>query len=285
MPETPAAPVDADLVRLSRRAWGDLELLHVVGYFAPEVREEYAALGLDPDLAYFAGRAAAFGPAGPGLTVATFYVFAPWLVRAALPAAWSTASPEQVVAARRRGVGAALSRVLGAPDVAEAVAIVRDACAALTPQGRPVYAAHADLPWPEDDLTALWHGATLVREHRGDGHVALLRSGGLDPVEAVVVGGLWSGTTGFLRKTRGWSDEDYAGASGRLRERGWLDDDGALTDLGRARRRDLEDDTDRLALEGWAAVGPGRTARLHELLEPLREQVLAADVLPRSLRR
>ncbi len=275
---------DDQLLPLSRKAWGDLETLHVIGYFAPEVTEEYVALGLHPRLSYFAARAAAFGEAGPGLTQATFYVFAPWLVEAALPAAWATASPAQLVQARRSGVAAALRTTLGSPDVTEALAIAREACDGLSAAGRPLYAAHASLAWPDDGLLALWHAATLVREHRGDGHVAVLQHAAIDPVEATVLGGLWSGTTRFLRKTRGWSDEEYDAAVGRLRERGWLDDAGELTETGRTARQQVEDDTDRLAVEGWAHVGVERTARLHELVKPLREQIVASGVLPGSLR-
>ncbi len=271
--------MDDELLPLSRKAWGDLEVLHVVGYFAPEVSEAYTGLGLHPRLSYFPSRAAAFGEAGPGLTVATFYVFAPWLVEAALPAAWETTTPAAVVEARRAGMAQVLSRILGDPDVGEALAIARDVCAGLAPQGRPLYAAHAELSWPEDDLLALWHAATLVREHRGDGHVSVLQAAGLDPVEATVLGGLYSGTTGFLRKTRGWSDEEYAAAGDRLRERGWLDVDGGFTELGSAERQGIEDATDRLALEGWAHVGAERTARLHTLVRPLREAITGSGLL------
>jgi hypothetical protein len=277
--------MDTDLTHASRRAWADLEVLHVVGYFAPEVIEAYADLGLDQRLSYFPGRAAALGAAGPGLTLATFYVFAPRLVEAALPAAWETTTPSAVIDARRTGMSGALERVLGRPDVGEALGIARETCAGLSPQGRPLYAAHAGLPWPDDDLLALWHAATLIREHRGDGHLSVLQVAGIDPVEATVLGGLWSSSTSFLRKTRGWSTEEYDAATDRLRDRGWLDAEGGFTDAGRAARQQVEDDTDRLALEGWAHVGATRTARLHELVSPLRRQVLEADVLPRSLRR
>jgi len=273
-----------DLLPVSRAAWGDLEVLHVVGYFAPQVTEAYVDLGLPPRLAYFPARAAALGAAGPGLTTATFYVFAPWLVEAALPAAWQTATPEQLVEARRAGVTSALHELLGTPDLGEALDLAREVCAGLSPQGRPLYAAHAALPWPDDELLALWHAATLVREHRGDGHLAVLQVAGIDPVEATVLGGLYSSTTGFLRKTRGWSEEEYEAAAGRLRDRGWLDASGGFTDAGRAARQQVEDDTDRLAVEGWAALGAEGTARMHELVRPVREQVLASGLLPRSLR-
>jgi hypothetical protein len=276
--------MDTELTPVSRRAWGDLEVLHVVGYFAPEVIDAYVGLGLDRRLSYFPGRAAAFGAAGPGLTLATFYVFAPRLVEAALPAAWECTTPSEVVGARRTGVAQALDRLLGSADVAEALDIAREACAGLSPQGRPLYAAHAGLPWPDDDLLALWHAATLVREHRGDGHVSVLQVAGIDPVEATVLGGLWSSSTSFLRKTRGWSEEEYDAATDRLRDRGWLGADGGFTGAGHAARQQVEDDTDRLALEGWAHVGVQRTARLHELVAPLRRTIVSADVLPRSLR-
>jgi len=165
--------VTADLTTLSRRAWRDLETLHVLGYFAEEVTDAFTDLGLDRRLCYFPGRSAALGETGAGPVVATFYVFAPWLVEAALPAAWRACSLARLVAARRTGVRAALRRVLGEPDVDEALALARSVCDALPTAGRPLYAAHADLGWPDDDLTALWHAATLVREHRGDGHVAV----------------------------------------------------------------------------------------------------------------
>jgi hypothetical protein len=277
--------MDPELLPLSRKAWGDLEVLHVVGYFVPEVTEAFVEQGLDPRLAYFPGRAAAMGAVGPGLTVATFYVFAPWLVEAALPSAWELTTPERMVDARRTGMSAALERLLGSPDVAEALEIARSVCGALTPQGRPLYAAHADLPWPEDDLLALWHAATLIREHRGDGHISVLQHAGLDPVEATVLGGLYSSSTSFLRKTRGWTDDEYDAAAGRLRDAGWLDADGQLSDEGRTHRQRIEDDTDRLAIEGWAAVGVDATRRLHELAKPLRVALVEAGALPRSLRR
>ncbi len=279
MPHDPGS-----LTALSRRAWSDLEVLHVVGYFAPEVTAAYVDLGLHPRLSYFAARAAAFGEAGPGLTTATFYVFAPRLVHAALPAAWRVAGPAALVRARRAGMSTALERLLGHPDVGEALAIARDVCAGLHPQGRPLYAAHAELPWPEDDLLALWHAATLIREHRGDGHVAVLTHAGIDPVEATVLGGIWSASTPFLRRTRGWSEEEYAAATDRLRDRGWLDGAGDLTGSGRAARQQVEDDTDRLALAGWRGVGEEGASRLHELVTPLRERILDAGLLPSMAR-
>ena len=271
---------DTDLVSAGRSCWKALETVHVVGYFAPEPTQEYVDLGLHPRLSYFAARSAPMGPVVPGVATATFYVFAPWLVDKALTGVWETASPAQVLDARHRGIGAALHRLLGDPDVDEAVKLVRGVCGGLSAAGRPLYAGHAGLPWPDDDVMALWHGASLLREHRGDGHVALLQAHGLDPVESLVLGGLHAGNTDFVKQTRGWSDEEWAEAEQRLRDRGLLTDTGELTSQGRDFREALEQQTDALAVEGWAAVGLEETERLRELVAPLSRQVLASGVLP-----
>ena len=241
--------------RQSRRAWGALETLHVIGYFAEETTAEYVALGLHDRLAYFPSRAAAMGAVGPRLTEATFYVFAPWLHDAALPAAWDTVSPERMVQARRDGMTKALERILGAPDVAEPLALARRLCEGLTSPGRPLYAAHAQLEWPEDDLLALWHAATLVREHRGDGHVAVLTSQGVDPVEATLLDGTWSGKEKFLKVDPGLERRRVRCGCRRLRDRGWVDEEGGLTDDGKVARDGLEAATDAAALAPWEALG------------------------------
>lgn len=270
------------LVKASRRAWGALEMLHVLGYFAPEVTSRYVALGLHPRLSYFAARSAAFGPVGPDVPAATFYVFAPWLLQKALPSSWDAASPEQVLEARSGGMAAVLDQVLDASHdeaVDELLALTRTVCEGLTPHGRPLYAAHAGLPWPEQPRLALWHAATLVREHRGDGHVAVLLRAGLDPVESIVLNGLFSGTTAFMRASRGWSDDEWAAAEQRLAERGLIAD-GGLTPAGLELRKGLERETDQLALEGWSHLGLAGTERVAELAAPLRDAALTSGQLP-----
>jgi hypothetical protein len=274
---------DDPMPALARRCWGTLETLHVVGYFAPEPAAAYRELGLRGWAGYFASRSAAMGAVAPGVTVATFYVFAPDKVAAALPAAWATADPSAVLAARHAGVAAALHRVLGTPDVAEALDLARAACAGLRPQGRALYAGHAALPEPADRLLALWHAATLLREHRGDGHVAALLLAGLDPVEALVTAGLVNGQTPFLKATRGWTGEEWAAAEERLRGRGLLAADGSLTDDGTALRAELEARTDATAEVGWRGLGQQGCERLLELVRPLRRELVASDIFPAGL--
>lgn len=273
---------DVDLIRASRQAWGALETVHVLSYFAEEVTAAFVELGLRPRLSYFAARSAAFGAVGPEVPTATFYVFAPWLPAKALPSSWSAASPDEVQQARRDSMGVVLERVLGdvsEVELGELLALVRTACEGLTPQGRPLYAAHSGLAWPDDPRVALWHAAGLVREHRGDGHIAVLLAAGLDPVESLVLNGLFADNTAFLKTTRGWTDEEWSTGEQRLVERG-LVADGALTAEGAAFRKGLERDTDRLALEGWAHLGLEGTLRVVELATPLRQRALDSRILP-----
>ena len=211
------------------RAHRAVEPLHNHVYFSPEQDEYLTAVGLRPGrMCYFAGRAAAMGAVGPGTVTATFANFAPALVARHVPRAWTLAAPEQVLAARLDGARASLTRLLGgadaaaAPEVAELAGLLREACTALTPEGRPLYAAHADQPWPEEPVLSLWHGATLLREHRGDGHIACLLRSGMSGLESLVTHTLTGRgfTEAAAKATRGWSDEEWAAAEGGLAERG-----------------------------------------------------------------
>lgn len=150
---------------------------------------------------------------------------------------WSVASPEAVLEARLRAVDTTLRRLLGpeiidSPELAEAAELALRAAEACTRHARPLYAAHADLPVPEQPHLAYWHAATLLREHRGDGHLAALLAAGLDPVEALAS----HTATGkgmsprWVLATRGWRRNDWDDATERLRGRGLLDGEGELTE-------------------------------------------------------
>lgn len=269
---------------LARKGWRALEPVHAMVYFAPEAQEEYAALGFDVKgnraSGYFPARAAAMGRVGPGLVQATFFNFSRVAVEFGLAGAWETASPEQVLLARLRGADRALRRLCGDllddPSVPEAVELARTACAGCTPYGRPLYAAHADLPWPADPHLALWHAVTLLREFRGDGHVAALVSAGVSGLEAAVLhvalGDSW--TRRPLQATRGYSDEEWDGAVAGLVDRGWLETDGTFTDAGRTNRQRVEDATDALALPAWERLGEDGAQRLRELVRPLSRAIV-----------
>lgn len=273
------------LPKLAERCWRALETIHVPVYFAPEPSAEYAELGIRPRAGYFVSRSAAMGAVSPEVTTATFYVFAPNLVRHVMRGCWQLATPERVQEARRHGIGRALRRTLGDPDVTEAVELARSLCDSFEPHGRALYAAHAALPWPEEPLLALWHAATLVREHRGDAHMAALLLSGLDPVESLITGGITSGRTTFFKETRGWSEEEWAAGEARLRDRGLLAAGGTLSEAGGALRADVEARTAQATVDAWQRLGADRAARLHELTLPLARTIADSDLLPDALRR
>ncbi|MCA2217774.1 SCO6745 family protein [Jidongwangia harbinensis] len=270
-----------------RRAWRVTEPLHALIYFVPEAPERYAAHGIDGMTGYFASRAAALGPVGAGPVTALFYNFHPRLVARALPAAWAVTTPAAMLAARMDAADAALRRGLGdavdSPAVAEAAALARRAAesAAAFPAGRPLYAAHAELPWPAEPHLVLFHAQTLLREFRGDGHcAALLQAGVTGPESLVLHVASGEADAGFLRTTRGWSADEWAGTVDGLRARGLLAaDEPVLSDAGRELRAGVEAATDRLTEPAYRVLGEAGCTRLAELTRPLSRTVVKAGML------
>ncbi len=269
-----------------RALWRRFEPVHAVVYFASEAREQYGAAGLRGGwMGYFASRSAPMGPVPAEVVTATFYVFHPAMAARAIPDAWRLSSPERVLEARTAVAGSALRRLLGdavdSEAVVEAAALARRAVDGCALAGRPLYAAHAALPWPEAPHLALWHACTLLREHRFDGHVAALVSEGLDGCAAnLTLAGTGVIDAEELRGFRGWSVEEWTGAAAALRERGWLDPEGRLTAAGADARRRLEESTDRLAGGPADALGEAGCERLEALMAGIVERILEGGGLP-----
>lgn len=272
-----------------RQMWHLLEPLHAVLYYAPEVFEEVKALGYDTGErwpSYFALRVAPLGAPGSRQVASAFYSFSPRMVAEHIPAAWDVAAPDKVVAARIRGVDRAYRALIGertdSPDLAEAAALARRAAEAAHSEGRPLAAANAALPWPQEPHLVLWQAATILREHRGDGHLAVLLTAGLDSVEALVSFAAIGAAPAEVFASRGWSEPEWMAARERLVARGLLDANGAATDAGHALRAEVERRTDELAAAPWQTLGAEGTARLADLLGPLWLEVLGSGMLPRE---
>ena len=275
---------------VSRTTWRALEPFHAMVYFTPDPQEEYAAIGLDSAqnraIGYFPARAAAMGAVSWPVVQATFFNFSPLAVQSGMAGVWEKVTPQQVLDARYRGVDRALRRLCGdlldGPEVAEALTLARTACEGCTPYGRPLYAGNAGLPWPAEPYLALWHAVTLLREFRGDGHIAALVGEGVTGLEAAVLhvaqGDLW--TRKPLQASRAYSDEEWDGAVAQMQERGWLDEGGAFTEQGRASRLRVEVATDALALPAWERIGEDGCARLRELMAPLVKAVVDGGGFP-----
>jgi hypothetical protein len=201
-----------------------------------------------------------------------------------IDSAWRTASPEQVLAARERAVDRAYRAILGdrvdSPELAEAAVSARRAAEAADTAGRQLAAANAELPWPKAPHLQLWHAATILREHRGDGHLAALLVEGLDPVESLVSFAAIGAASVERFESRGWSPREWAAARDRLAARGLVDEDGIATEAGRGLRRRVEDHTDRLAAAPWRSLGPDAVSRLADLLGEFWVAVLGSGLLP-----
>jgi hypothetical protein len=278
-----------DNQRVARQMWQLLEPVHAVLYYAPQATQEAAALGYDTRSrwpSYFAWRAAPMGAAGSWQVASAFYSFSPRMVAEHVPGVWETAHPDDVLAGRLRGVDRALRALLGdrvdAPEMAEAAALVREAAESARTAGRPLAAANADLPWPPEAHLQLWQAATILREQRGDGHVAALLTTGLDPCEALVSFAALGVAPVEVFASRGWADDEWAAARHRLAGRGWVDADGSATSRGRLGRDHVERLTDQLASRPWQALGPGKTGRLANLVVPLMQTIVATGILPRQ---
>ncbi|MEV8018282.1 hypothetical protein AB0O76_18485 [Streptomyces sp. NPDC086554] len=270
-----------------RQMWHLLEPLHAVVYYAPEAFEEAAALGFKTDErwpSYFAWRAAPLGTAGTERVASAFYSFSPRMVGEYVPAAWRTAAPDAVLDARLRGVDRGYRALFGdrveGPEFAEAAHLARRAAGSANTAGRPLAAANAALPWPEQPHLALWHAATVLREHRGDGHLAALLVAGLDPAEALVSFAGVGAASARTFTSRGWSADEWSAAAERLVARGLLSPDGTATEAGRALRDEVEGRTDELAAAPWRALGDEAVARLADVLGPLWVEVLGSGLLP-----
>lgn len=266
---------------VARKTFRTLEPIHGLIYFAPEAVEEYAALGVTGRSGYFASRSAPMGAASAELVIATFFNFEPGLVRRAMDGVWDNVTPAQLIDARFRAAGAAIRRSAGeladGPEVEEAASIARtaakEACKHLS--GKPLFAGHTTVAWPEDPLLVLWHAQSLLREFRGDIHIAAMTAEGIDGCEALVTHAA-SGEIGrgVLQSSRAWSDEGWEAAVDSLRSKGHLDADGNFTDKGRASRQWVEDQTDAGALIAYEAIGEDACARLRTLARPIAKAIV-----------
>ncbi len=219
--------------RRARRLWTVFEPVHGVAYFTDEVRAAADAAGyIGFWMAYFAFRAAPLGPVGPAVVASSFYGFDPSRVHRALPDAWRIAPPQQALAARLAGVDAALRRCWGGATVesaavAEAADLAWAAAQDADSAGRVLAAANQALPRPDAPHLALWQAATTLREHRGDGHNAVLLTAGVGPVHAhhlKIAAGETDPQT--LRRSRNWDDATWEQAAADLHGRGWVDTGG-----------------------------------------------------------
>ena len=262
-------------------------------YFAPEARAALDGLGyLGYWMGYFAARSAPLGTVPPEVVTAVFYNFAPERVAKALPAAWQIAGPEAALRARQDSAVAALRRYgLDADENVGLAAELAGRAAREAPlDGRPLFAANRALPWPADPLAALWHAATLLREQRGDAHVAVLTAEGVSGRESNVLHAATGGVPReYIARTRDYDEAAWRHHEQRLAERGLLNDDGSPTVAGRELKDRIESRTDALSLSALYALSDDEVETLFQALTPITRAVIAGGdvpiITPMNLRR
>lgn len=266
----------------TRRLHQLVEPIHLVTYFSDEPTDALMALGLRNYWdGYFAGRAAPLGRVPAAVVHATFYNFADGEVSRHIPRVWDTTTPESALAAREQGSVAALRRILGgiadSPGLARAAALASKAATSAPTEGRALYAALRALPVPAEPVARLWHAATLLREHRGDGHVAALVGEGIGGTEAHVLHALSEGIPADkFGRVHHLPTAKLAAVVDGMRARGLIEASGWLSFSGRACKERIESLTDVLAAGAYDALSPRELDELIAELEPISAALDAA---------
>jgi hypothetical protein len=213
---------------------------------------------------------------------ALFYNFAPGEVARHIPKVWRTTTPQAAIAARRHGCAEALRLILGdlveTPDFMRAVELLTKAATSAPLEGRPMYAALRTLVVPEDAVTRLFHAASLLREHRGDGHIAALMTHGISGLEAHVLSALDLGipATKFGR-IHHLPASQLSALIGGMKGRGLLTDEATFTPDGRRLKDRIEALTDDLAAVPYDVLEPAEVDELINALEPIARELVAAQ--------
>jgi len=260
-----------------------IEPIGVIPYSADEPNEEMFALGFSNYWdTYFAGRAAPLGDAPAEVVDALFYNFAPGEVARHIPKVWRTTTPDAAIAARQQGCARALRRILGDrvedPAFSRAADLLTKAATSASFEGRPMYAALRAIPIPDDAVARLFHAASLLREHRGDGHIAALMIEGVGGLEAHVLLALdMDMPAATFGRIHHLPASQLDAVIGGMRNRGWIGDDGWLNEAGRAVKQRVESLTDDLAAEPYESLDRDELDELIAALEPLTALLLAAQ--------
>ena len=271
--ETVTTTIDLSRVRPALQA---IEPVFGAGVLSPAVLDALNGLGLELDgvaEVNLVTRSAPLGPISLDLAVATFYNPNPDYIATVIPRVWEKASPDEILAAQEAAFSPLLGEALSTLDPAELrelATLCRTAgdAAATNREGRALFAGMASRPWPTEDHLVIWNTAKLLREHRGDGHIACLVVEDLDAIDALVIHAAFDGfPAAALRGSRQWPEEPWDASVADLRERGWLTDDAepTLSADGKRRRQDMEDRTDALAAVAYEPLGNDGMERMIEL--------------------
>jgi hypothetical protein len=250
-------------------------------YFAPEAHANYAKLGLAGfGAAYFCSRGASMGKPTGLVVTSAFGVFSPAIVVPSVEEGWSKTEPEPLLQARYDGATASLRRLLGEPDAKEigrAVELLRRGLDVAEGAGHPLFSGLKSLPFPDEPIGQLWRCCDMLREHRGDSHIAVWTRAMVQPIEIQLMSELQMGMPlKTYSATRGWTVQQMDDALDGMRAKGWVEGD-AFTPDGRAFREQIESDTDEMEIPIADAIG-GDLDELLGILRPWARAIVAVGI-------
>ncbi|MGW2156922.1 MarR family winged helix-turn-helix transcriptional regulator [Nonomuraea sp. NPDC001699] len=251
--------------------------------FSEVANEAFLAVGMRNYWdGYFAGRAAPLGTAPPEVVHAVFYNFADGEVARHIPWVWGKITPQEAITVRERGSAAALRQMIGeladSPGLVRATDLAIRAAFSAPTEGRPLYAGLRALDVPEEPVARLWHVATLLREHRGDGHNAALLAHGIGGTEAHVLMALSLGMRAEeFGRVHHLPKAQLAAVVDGLRDRGLVDADGGFTPAGRETKQRIEALTDDLAAPAYDVLSADELDELAAGLQPIAAAAWAFD--------
>lgn len=278
---SPAGSVPEPVVSGSpaRRLRDAIEPIAMHSVWSRTVNEALAGEGLDFLTGYVWGRAALLGEPTSGTAAAAFAVFEPGMVDAVLSEGRAACSRDRLLSVRDESTIRSLTAALDGIDVGDVATALRRAVGHASGVGRPLFSGLRDQAWPDDPVGVLWRSSELLREHRGDSHVAVCTSRGLDAVAMNILTELWVGMPlGSYTATRGWAPDLIDARAADLRAAGWLDGD-ALSAEGRRVRGDIEANTDDLEAEIIEALGADLDGVLSSLSD-WSDRCVAAGTFP-----
>lgn len=287
-PEGAATPAPVTAATPARRLRDALEPLAMHAVWAPRVYEALAPHGFNFLTGYLTGRAAALGEVPSSVVASTFAVFEPGIVDALWTDGRARMPLPELIAVRDRETAASLREILA--PVADEATVTRAAetlervTDRIDGTGRPLFSALRAQPRLTDPYGRLWRAADLVREHRGDGHIAACVAAGLDPVRMGVLMEVWLGyPVGEYSGTRAWPQEAQDAAVARLEADGLLAD-GAITEEGRRFRDAIEAATDT-AQQGVVDALGGELDTLAKQLDAWSNRCVEARTFPPDVRK
>ncbi len=276
--DTPGAEdVTVDWQALSARA--ALASHRLVGwtFWDPVAIERYAALGVPEGFGYYINtRGAPLLPAGHQAVAAAFGTIHPGFIQLCVEAGLAHTTAAAIFDARNEAIGHGLRTYV--PEIVDDLESLAEplwaAADGLVSSGRVLFAAHREMPRPDDPLVSAWLAVNCIREWRGDTHFAVLAAEGIAPVEAGILDDAQRDYGGWIPRSRGADDAAIDAAMASLAARG-LATDGKVDARGLEFRARIEARTDQLTEASWRPLGERTVHRFVELVEPVGARLVA----------